>query len=83
MHKSSDTKNFRNQKYLENMEQEFKRMFRAYHKYLAYRNKLRNELALSDNDVEQLNFLDQKFIKNINKAEKRIQKEDFENDKMD
>jgi len=77
MHFSSDENNFRNKRYLNEMEKEFKLMFRAYHKYISYRNKLKNELTMSKENIDEMNKIDKKFCKNIKIASKRIEKEDF------
>ena len=60
------------------MEKEFKRTFRAYHKYIAYRNKLLHELTMSEDDKERMLQLDRKFKKNIKKASNRVDKDDWE-----
>ena len=52
-------------------------MFRAYHRYIAYRNKLLNELTLSKEDKAALQKIDKKFCTNIDRSRKRIDKEDF------
>lgn len=77
MHKSNDENNFRNKVYLNNMNQEFLNMFRAYHKYISYRNKLLKELTMSKEDKEIMLEIDKKFCKNIKKAESRVNKDDF------
>ena len=77
MHYSDDENNFRNKEYLNQMQTEFLVMFRAYHKYIAYRNKLLNELTMSDDNKVELNAIDKKFCKNIKLAERRINKDDF------
>ena len=79
MHFSDNPNNFRNKQYLSNMEDEFRRMFNAYHKYIAYRNKLRNELTMNEEQKEIMNKIDKKFVKNIKISNKRIEKEDFQN----
>lgn len=79
MHKSDNSSNFRNEQYINNMDIEFKRMFRAYHKYIAYRNKLLNELTLNEEQIKKIHKIDVKFCKNISKANIRINKEDFSN----
>lgn len=78
MHISNNENNFRNKKYLAEADKEFKRMFRAYHKYISYRNKLKNELTMSKEDEKELQTLDEKFVKNISLAYKRIKRGDFE-----
>ena len=78
MHKSSNPNNFRNKKYIQEMDKQFKTMFRSYHKYIAYRNKLLNELTLNEEDKNILDSIDLKFKKNMERASKRIQKEDFQ-----
>lgn len=77
MRRSNDVENFRNEEYLQNMSIEFKRMFNAYHKYISYRNKLNNELTMSDEQKDIMSNIDKKFIRNIKRANDRIQKEDF------
>lgn len=77
MHISNDTNNFRNQKYIQNMETEFKNMFNAYFKYISYRNKLLKELTVTDEQRKHIRDIDRKFVKNVNKAKKRVEKEDF------
>ena len=77
MHISNNENNFRNKKYLTEADKEFKRMFRAYHKYISYRNKLKNELTMSKEDEQELRTLDEKFVKNISLAYKRIKRGDF------
>ena len=77
MHISNDTNDFRNKKYLDEMQKNFILMFNAYHRYIAYRNKLLKELTMSDSDKDILASIDKKFTKNINKANERISKDDF------
>lgn len=77
MHFSDDPNNFRNERYLAECDAEFKNMFRAYHKYIAYRNKLRNELTMSDEQRAELHEIDVRFTKNVRRAYKRIQQDDF------
>ena len=77
MHISNDSNNFRNKKYLAEMDNEFKNMIRAFHKYISYRNKLLHELTMSDEDKIEFKRIDDKFIRNLNKSYDRIQKEDF------
>lgn len=77
MHKSNDENNFRNKLYIEEMNKNFILMFNAYHKYIAYRNKLLKELTMSDDDNLKLDIIDKKFRKNIKLAERRINKDDF------
>ena len=77
MNYSDNENNFRNKKYLENMDKEFKRTFRAYHKFIAYKNKLENELTLSDEDKIVLDNLKKRYKKNIEMAHKRVNKNDF------
>ena len=77
MHKSNDPNNFRNKKYINEMDKQFKTMFRSYHKYISYRNKLLNELTLNEEDINEMKNIDSKFKKNIEKAANRIKKEDF------
>ena len=77
MHISNDTTNFRNDKYLQELELNFKQMFRAYYRYIAYRNKLLNELTLSNEQKIVLSEIDRKFVKNVNIASKRVNKDDF------
>lgn len=79
MHFSKDTNNFRNEQYIENMEQEFLHMFRAYHKYISYRNKLLKELTISEEQQKKIIEIDQRFIYEIKRANKRINKDDFNN----
>ena len=52
-------------------------MFRAYYRYIAYRNKLLNELTLSNEQKIVLSEIDRKFVKNVNIASKRVDKDDF------
>lgn len=78
MHHSLDENDFRNAEYLKEMEMNFKHMMRAYHKYIAYRNKLLNELTLSDSDRKILYKNDVKFKSNIERMAKRIDKVDFD-----
>lgn len=77
MHISNDPNDFRNKKYLAEMENEFKNMMRAFHKYISYRNKLLNELTMSDEDKIKFEKIDAKFVRNLNKSYERIQNEDF------
>ena len=77
MHLSDDTNDFRNEQYLKELELNFKQMFRAYHRYIAYRNKLLNELTLSNEQKIVLDRIDKKFIRNVNIASKRVNKDDF------
>lgn len=77
MHISNDTNDFRNKKYLDEMQKNFILMFNAYHRYIAYRNKLLKELTMSDSDKDILASIDKKFTKNINKAKERVNKDDF------
>lgn len=77
MHISNDPNDFRNKKYLAEMENEFKNMMRAFHKYISYRNKLLNELTMSDEDKIEFEKIDAKFVRNLNKSYERIQNEDF------
>ncbi len=77
MHYSNNENNFRNKQYLELMDKEFKRMFRAYHKFIAYKNKLENELTLSVEDKKELDHIKSKFKRNVLIATKRISKDDF------
>lgn len=80
MHISNDVNNFRNEKYLNELELNFKKMFRAYHRYIAYRNKLLKELTLSENQKQTLAKIDEKFIRNVNVVTKRVTKDDFKRD---
>ena len=64
---SHDPNNFRNARYLNEIHEQYLAMFRVYHKYIAYRNKLRNELTMSNEQKEVLSKIDVKFIKNIKK----------------
>ena len=66
--------NFRNIKYIECMEEEFKKMFRAYHKYISYRNKLLYELTLNSEQRERMEEIDERFVKNLKRASKRIER---------
>lgn len=77
MHYSDDSSNFRNERYLAECDREFKNMFRAYHKYVSYRNKLLNELTMSEEQRKKLLLLDVRFKKNVERAHGRVQKEDF------
>lgn len=77
LHKSDDKNNFRNGKYLSEMEKNFHYMFNAYHRYLAYRGKVMNELTLTNAQKYRLYKIDEKFKKNILKSYNRIMKEDF------
>lgn len=77
MHYSNDENNFRNKQYLKSMDKEFKRMFRAYHKLIAYKNKLENELTLSVEDKKELDRIKSKFKRNVCLANKRVHKDDF------
>ena len=77
MYISNDKNNFRNEAYLKEMDKEFKRMFRAFHKYIAYRNKLMNELTMSEDDVQTMLRLDKKFVSNSRVVGRRIKKADF------
>ncbi len=77
MHISKDTHNFRNQKYIQHMETEFKNMFNAYFKYISYRNKLLKELTVTDEQREHIREIDKKFVKNVKRAKKRVDKDDF------
>ena len=77
MHFSDNPDNFRNRQYIDNMKMEFKHTFRAYFKYISYRNKLLNELTIDEEQKEEIKSIDERFIKNINRAYKRINKENF------
>ncbi len=79
---SSNPDNFRNFKYLDKMEEEFKTMFRAYHKYMSYRSKLLNELTMDEQQCKRVSDIDAKFVKNLKRASKRIQKEDFKGEEI-
>ncbi len=78
MHYSNDSTNFRNKQYIENMEMEFKNMFRAYHKYISYRKKLLEELNVSQEQRMQIEEIDQRFIKNLKRVNRRVQKNGME-----
>ena len=73
MHISNDPSNFRNKKYLAEMENEFKNMFRAFHKFMSYRRKLLYELTMSDEDKIEFDRIDEKFVRNLNRSYDRIQ----------
>lgn len=77
MHISNDPNDFRNKKYLAEMENEFKNMFRAFHKFMSYRHKLLHELTMSDEDITEFARINDKFVRNLNKSYERIQKDDF------
>lgn len=77
MHISNDPSNFRNKKYLAEMENEFKNMFRAFHKFMSYRHKLLHELTMSDEDITEFAKINDKFVRNLNRSYERIQKDDF------
>lgn len=79
MHRSRNQDNFRNDDYLNEMAKEYRRMCRAYHKYISYRNKLLKELYLNNEQISDLNSIDIKFCKQIERSRKRIEKEDFMN----
>lgn len=77
MHFSNDPNNFRNKKYLAEMEDEFRNMNSAFHRYISYRNKLLHELTMSDEDKTEFDKIDEKFIRNLSRAYNRIQNDDF------
>ena len=77
MHISNDTNDFRNKKYLEDLRREYLNMFRAYHRYISYHNKLCKELTLSNEDIILMNDIDKDFCEDIRRAERRIHKDDF------
>ena len=77
MHISKDVNDFRNDKYLTELRREYLNMFRAYHRFIAYRNKLLNELTLSTEDKDRLIKIDKDFCLDVIKAERRIHKDDF------
>jgi len=74
---SDDSNNFRNTQYLNEMNTQYLAMFRAYHKYIAYRNKLRNELTMSNEQKKAMSIIDAKLKKNLKRAALRVEKEDF------
>lgn len=77
MHFSNDSNNFRNRKYIDCMEMEFKNMFRAYHTYISYRNKLLKELTINEEQKEEIKAIDERFVENLNRSYKRVNREDF------
>lgn len=77
MHIANDPSNFQNKKYLAEMENEFKNMFRAFHKFMSYRHKLLHELTMSDEDITEFAKINDKFVRNLNRSYERIQKDDF------
>ena len=78
MHYSNDATNFRNEQYIENMEMEFKNMFRAYHKYVSYRKKLLEELTISLEQRGKIKEIDQRFIRNLKRVNQRVKKNGIE-----
>lgn len=77
MHFSDDPNNFRNKRYIDFMEEEFKNMFNAYHKYISYRNKLLKELTTNEEQREQIKKIDEKFINNLDISYKKVHKDSF------
>lgn len=68
MHRSDDPNNFRNERYLQECKRNFLEMFRSYHRYTSYRNKLRNELTMTDEQRERLEDLDRRMAKNMRRT---------------
>lgn len=83
MHHSDDINNFRNKKYIEECAKNEKEFARSFHKYIAYRNKLLNELTLSEEQKKELADIDRKFGNNMLRNY-RIAKKDglFEDEKL-
>lgn len=77
MHFSDNPNNFRNKKYMDCMEEEFKKMCRAYYRYISYRNKLLKELTTNEEQREKIKKVDQKMVEYIDRFYKRVHKEEF------
>ena len=77
MYYSNDENNFRNKVYLEELNKNFMLMFNAYHRFISYRNKLLNELTMSETDKVEFQKVTDKFLRNSYRLLRRIEKDDF------
>lgn len=76
MHKSNNPNNFRNEKYLNECEDNCKSMIRSYHKFVSYKNKLENELTMTDDQRNRLEKVKNIMKKNIRRIHDIIEKDD-------
>ena len=67
---------FRKKSYLEGLEKEYKRFFRAYCRFISYHAKLCSAV-LNEKEKIKLRSIKEKFVKKVEIIKKRIEQEDF------